>query len=119
VQAIVNPELFRDYYAHHPSGAWSGVDSTDAHTRQVRFTNLVPGQPYLFAVIALDRAGDYSPDFNLEANMLQFVPGYPRTPPTVSTARDPRAGIELPYPQGGFCDCRRPRFPRRCGPGST
>jgi hypothetical protein len=118
VQAIVNPELFRDYYAHHPSGAWSGWDSTDAHTRQVRFTNLVPGQPYLFAVIALDRAGDYSPDFNLEANMLQFVPGYPANSADWSPLLAIHGpGLNYRYPQGGFCDCPSTEVPTQVRAG--
>src|SRR5262245_12900755 len=67
--AVNDPAAFRDYYAHHPLGAWSGWDSADVHTQHVRYTNLIPWQEYLFAVIALDRAGNYSPQFDLFTNM--------------------------------------------------
>ena len=118
VQAIVNPESFRDYSAHHPSGAWSGWDSTDAHTRQVRFTNLIPGQAYLFAVIALDRAGNYSPDFRLGTNMLPFVPGYPANSADWSPVLAIHGpGLNYRYPQGGFCDCPSTEVPTQVRAG--
>jgi flagellar hook capping protein FlgD len=118
VQAIVNPESFRDYYAHHPSGAWSGWDSTDAHTRQVRFTNLIPGQAYLFSVIALDRAGNYSPDFSTATNMLQFVPGYPPNSADWSPVLAIQGpGLRFRYPQGGFCDCPSTEVPTQVRAG--
>jgi flagellar hook capping protein FlgD len=118
VQAIVNPESFRDYYANHPLGAWSGWDSTDAHTREVRYTNLIPGQPYLFAVIALDRDGRYSPDFRLDANMLQFVPGYPANSADWSPVLSVHGpGLNFQYPQGGFCVCPSTEVPTQVRAG--
>src|SRR5262249_27174063 len=58
-----------------PTG-WAGWDSTSADTNFVQFTNLTPGNSYLFSVIAFDEAGAYSPVFTLFSNCLQFIAGY-------------------------------------------
>jgi hypothetical protein len=110
--AVNNPESLRDYYADHPLGPWAGWDSTDAHTRQVRYTNLIPSERYLFAVIALDRDGDYSPVFDLTHNLLHFIVGYPANSdewsPVLSMSGP---GFHYTYPHGGFCPCESTEIP--------
>ena len=105
--AVAHPESFRDYYANHPLGAWTGWESTDAHTTHARFSNLNWKAEYLFAVIALDRAGNYSPAFDLSANLLHFFTGdildyYSQWPPVITMSGP---GFRYTYPGGGFCNC--------------
>jgi len=118
--AVNDPSAFRDYYAHHPLGPWAGWDSSDVHTQHVRYTNLVPWQEYLFAVIALDRAGHYSPQFDLFTNMLLFVPGYPNNSdewaPVLSMSGP---GFRYTYPHGGFCACESTEIPARVHDGQS
>lgn len=71
-RAVLNPDSLRRYYAPN----FVGWDSTSAETTQVQFTNLTPGQNYLFAVVGFDEAGAYSPIFNLNGNMLRFRPSF-------------------------------------------
>ncbi|MEO5619071.1 MAG: hypothetical protein ABIS67_14980 [Candidatus Eisenbacteria bacterium] len=67
--AITNPDSVRRYYAPRH---WAGWDSTGADTTFKQYNDLVPGQDYLFCVIAIDEAGAYSPIFNLNTNMLNM-----------------------------------------------
>ena len=70
------PDSLRRYYEHHRLGPWAGWDSTSADTTQVQFTNLIPGNEYVFAVIAFDEAGAYSPLFRYSTNMIKLKVGY-------------------------------------------
>ncbi len=72
--AVSNPDSLRTYYANHPLGPWAGWDSTAADT--TRFTNLIPGDFYVFCVIAFDEAGDYSPVFSFTTNMTRIRVGF-------------------------------------------
>jgi hypothetical protein len=79
---------------------WAGWDSTSADTNFVQFTNLTPGQSYVFVVIAFDEAGAYSPVFSLDSNMLQFTCGF-------AAANGPRIHIfnqfiDFTYESGGY-----------------
>jgi len=67
--ALTNPDSVRRYYAPRN---WAGWDSTSADTTTKQFTNLVPGQDYMFCVIAFDEAGAYSPVFTQNSNMLNM-----------------------------------------------
>jgi hypothetical protein len=110
--AISDPAAFRDYYANHPQGPWTGWSATSAHTPHVLFTNMVPAVEHVFAVIALDRAGNYSPAFGLTTNMLHFVSGYPTdTGPWAPVLSLSGPGLRHTYPQGGFCDCEATEIP--------
>jgi hypothetical protein len=51
---------------------FAGWDSVPGDTTSVQYTNMVPATEYLFTVVAIDEAGDYSPDFSLDSNMLLF-----------------------------------------------
>jgi hypothetical protein len=70
--AISNPDSLRRFYAPD----FAGWDSVGGDTNTVRYTNLSPGQLYLFVVVGFDEAGAYSPIFNLDTNMLRFLVGY-------------------------------------------
>ncbi len=74
--AIFNPDSLRRYYQDHPLGPWAGWDSTSAETTQVQFTNLTPGNLYVFVVIAFDEAGAYSPLFDFTSNMIKLQVGF-------------------------------------------
>jgi hypothetical protein len=47
-------------------------DSTPADTTEFQYTNLIPGDTYLFAVTGFDEAGAYDPEFVYGSNLLQF-----------------------------------------------
>jgi hypothetical protein len=65
------PDSLRRFYAER---AFAGWDSVGPDSTSVTYSNLAPGTPYLFAIIAIDEAGAYSPDFSLSANMLTMIP---------------------------------------------
>jgi hypothetical protein len=71
-RAVLDPDSVRRFYAPD----FAGWDSTSADTTQVQFTNLTPGQNYIFVVVAFDEAGAYSPLFDLGGNMLRFRVGF-------------------------------------------
>ena len=70
--AVQNPDSLRRYYAP----TFAGWDSTSGDTTSVRFSRLIPNQNYVFVVIAIDEAGDYSPVFGLNSNMSRFRVGF-------------------------------------------
>jgi hypothetical protein len=79
---------------------WAGWDSTSADTQFVQFTNLTPGNSYLFVVIGFDEAGAYSPVFDLNSNILQLAAGF-------ASANGPRIHIfnqfiDFVYDSGGY-----------------
>jgi hypothetical protein len=74
----IDPERLRRLFAPSFAG-WDSVCATDpdgtvqsCDTTTFQYTNLPPNQTYLFAVVAFDEAGAYSPTFNLRSNMLRF-----------------------------------------------
>src|SRR5207249_6196845 len=71
--ARTNPDSLRRYFANHPAGPWAGWDSTSAESTHVELRNLAIGSPCLFVVVAFDEAGDYSPTFDLNTNMLGML----------------------------------------------
>jgi hypothetical protein len=96
IQALVDPDSLRRFYA--PS--FAGWDSVGGEVNFVNLHDLVPGQNYLFAVIAIDQAGAYSPLFSADQNMLQF-----HVDPAASLG--PQITINTPslsytFPSGGF-----------------
>jgi hypothetical protein len=70
--ATTDPDSVRRFYAP----GFVGWDSTSADTTDVQFTNLTPGQNFIFVVISIDEAGAYSPIFDLNSNMLRFRVGF-------------------------------------------
>ena len=65
---LTDPDTLRRYYAP----TFQDWDSTSAESTSVQFTNLPSGQNYIFAVVAIDEQGDYSPLFNFNTNLLRF-----------------------------------------------
>jgi len=69
-QANLKPDLVRQYYAPRN---WAGWDSLPGDTTQKQYTNLTPGQEFMFVVVAFDEAGAYSPLFSRSNNMVYFI----------------------------------------------
>ena len=69
VSWLVDPDSLRRRDAPGGFADWdsSGRDSTSAH-----YTNLTIGRTFIFALVAYDQAGAYSPVFSLDENMVQF-----------------------------------------------
>ncbi len=94
--ALLDPDSLRRYYAPD----FAGWDSTDAETRSVQLFNLTPGATYLFAVIAYDEAGAYSPIFSLSSNLLRFRADLATTlGPTITMWNN---FFSFTYPGGGY-----------------
>jgi hypothetical protein len=70
--ALTDPDSVRRYYAPE----FRGWTRTPADTTEVQFTNLTPGQNFIFVVVGFDEAGAYSPIFDLNGNMLRFRVGF-------------------------------------------
>ncbi len=71
--AVANPDSLRRYYAPDFE-SWTSVANTPGVGGQVTLTDLVPGDDYLFVVVAFDAEGAYSPVFSLNSNMLRMRP---------------------------------------------
>lgn len=96
-KAQLYPDSLRQFYAERNFAGW---DSVGGDTTFVQYTGLTPGTPYVFAVIGIDEAGAYSPDFSLESNMLRFTPGFASTLGPVFTVFN--ESITYTYPSGGY-----------------
>jgi hypothetical protein len=107
--AVVNPDSLRRYYADHPLGPWTGWTSTSPTVTEAEFDDLIPNEPYLFAVIAFDRAGRYTQAFTLSTNMLRFNVGFAGYQGPVLTMTGP--GLNYTYPHGGYCACAAAEIP--------
>ena len=95
-QALADPDLLRRFYAP----TFADWDSVGGDVRSTNLRDLVPGQEYLFVVVAIDQAGAYSPVFSADANMLQF-----HVDPTLTLG--PRISMSsstfsYTFPSGGF-----------------
>jgi len=96
VQALGDPDALRRFYAP----TFAGWDSVGGDTSFATLHDLVPGQEYLFVVVAIDQAGAYSPVFSADVNMLQF-----HVDPTLTLG--PQISIQAPgfaytFPSGGL-----------------
>lgn len=95
-RALLDPDSLRRFYAPH----FTGWDSTDAETRSVQLLNLAPGATYIFAVVAFDEAGAWSPAFSLNTNMLRLRADF-------ATSLGPKITVSnnvftFTYPSGGY-----------------
>lgn len=63
-----NPDTLRALYAPRFT-SWDSLSGTDT---SLVIRDLTPGQAYLFALIAIDEAGAWSPVLSLDENLLQF-----------------------------------------------
>src|SRR5262249_33435894 len=71
--ARLDPASLRRYYAPR---YWAGWDSLPGDTTQKQFTGLTPDQEYVFAVVAFDEVGAYSPIFDFSNTMIFFKVTY-------------------------------------------
>jgi hypothetical protein len=60
-------------YRSELAAGFAGWDSVGGDTTSARFTNLSPGNHYLFMVIAIDEAGARSPVLSVDENLLQIA----------------------------------------------
>ncbi|MCC6350096.1 MAG: hypothetical protein IT347_10965 [Candidatus Eisenbacteria bacterium] len=63
-----NPDTLRTLFAPRFAG-WDSLGGADT---SLVLRDLTPGQAYLFALVAIDRAGAWSPVLSLDENLLQF-----------------------------------------------
>jgi len=96
IVAILDPDSLRRRYA--PTFAeW---DSVPGDVTSATLQNLVPGQNYIFVVVAFDEAGAYSPVFTPASNMLNFYVSATVTNGPVLSISNPVFSYQ--YPAGGF-----------------
>ena len=87
---------------------FAGWDSTGPDQGWVQYANLTPGDEYLFAVVAIDNAGDYSPVFDLNTNMLRMYVVRPGTyGPRITFFN---STFSYTYASGGFPSPLDPRW---------
>lgn len=74
-EVIFNPDLLKQRYApeFRAEDGWVEVDGS---ATSVRLTNLNPGTNYVFAVVAFDEAGAFSPRFSLATNVIRLRATY-------------------------------------------
>lgn len=93
---LADPDTLRQLFAP----TFASWDSLPGDARSVEVRNLVPGQNYVFAVVAIDQAGAYSPVFTASSNLLAFhVNATASLGPTI-TITSPT--FTYTYPSGGF-----------------
>lgn len=68
VAILADPDTLRRRFAP----AFADWDSLPGSAHGLDLRNLVPGQSFIFAVVAIDRAGAYSPVFSASSNLLWF-----------------------------------------------
>jgi len=59
-------------YRREQAAGFAGWDSVGGDTTSARFTNLSPGNHFLFLVLAIDEAGAMTPILSLDENVLQI-----------------------------------------------
>ena len=64
-----NPDTLRALYAP----GFAGWDSVGGSVTSVTYSNLGPNQYFLFAITAIDDAGDYDPVFSTVSNVLEIL----------------------------------------------
>ncbi len=97
-EAIRDPNAFRIFFAPN----FVGWDSSSTDTTTVQYTNLSPNTDYLFAVVAFDEAGAYSPIFSLDTNMLRLRTTFAGSNGPVITMFN--EFFFYRYPSGGYCN---------------
>jgi hypothetical protein len=96
--ALADPDSLRRYYAPQ-FATW---DSVSGDTTTIQLCNLSVGQEYVIAIVAFDEAGDYSPVFSLNTNMLHFRVGFAKSlGPRITFFNET---IVYTYPGGGYVD---------------
>lgn len=96
LEILLRPDSLRRRYG--PS--FSEWDSFPGDTSSVVLRNLVPGQKYIFAVVAFDEAGAYSPVFSFDHNLMYFTCTYAaREGPRLSLSNE---YFSYNYDTGGY-----------------
>ena len=93
---LADPDTLRRLFAP----TFAGWDSLPGDARAVEVRNLVPGQNYIFAVVAIDQAGAYSPVFTATSNLLAFHVNAAASLGPIITISSPT--FSFTYPSGGF-----------------
>ncbi len=108
---LLEPDALRRHYAP----AFATWDSVTGDTCKAVVRSMVPGSEYVFAVVAIDEAGAYSPVFTLGTNLFRFGCSYAGTAGpritiwseyfyyrylTASYNTDPTTAIAIEVPSG-------------------
>jgi hypothetical protein len=96
LEILLRPDSLRRRFAP----TFSEWDSVSGDTTSITLRNLVPNTKYIFAVVAFDEAGAYSPVFSFDHNLLYFTCTY-------SAREGPRLTIanqyfSYTYDSGGY-----------------
>ena len=112
--AVSKPDSFRDVFAPN----FAGWDSIEGSVTSVQFTGLTPDQEYVFAIVAFDEAGAWSPVFNLDTNMLRFRVGIAANlGPTITASSD---FFEYTWLRSSYCPtCASSEFAMEMPAGRT
>jgi len=106
--AITFPDSLRRFYAPAFDG-WTVAPHKAGVGGEVTLTDLVPGQNYLFAVVAFDAEGAYSPVFSLNSNMLRMRAVFAETSgPRITLLMDVLNEEFYPAPPGRTVDVDYP-----------
>ena len=95
---LADPDTLRRRFAP----AFADWDSLPGSVHGLELRNMVPGQRYVFAVVAIDRAGAYSPVFTASSNVLQFHVEAAGSLGPVITLSSP--SFSYTFPGGGIFD---------------
>ena len=93
---LADPDTLRRRYAPE----FAGWDSLPGSASGLELRNMVPGQSYVFAVVAIDQAGAFSPVFAANSNVLRFHVDNAAFLGPVITLSSP--SFSYTYPGGGF-----------------
>ncbi|MFN8586874.1 MAG: hypothetical protein U0704_03655 [Candidatus Eisenbacteria bacterium] len=87
---ITDPQRAWRYFSGTNFAGW---DSTGADSAFADLRGLVPAEsPYVFAVVAQDEAGAWSPDWSMQTNLLRFIA-------ELSGNASPRLAVVSPFVQ--------------------
>lgn len=93
---LADPDTLRRRFAPE----FAGWDSLAGSVNGAELRNMTPGQSYVYAVVAIDRAGAYSPVFNFNSNLLWFhVTSAVSLGPIITLSS---SNFSFTYPSGGI-----------------
>jgi hypothetical protein len=80
----ITPGLVQQYFEADAPNFFASWDSVAGDTTSRFYEGLTPGTRYYFAIVAFDEAGAYEPRFNLDTNVLQFIPTLDKLGPVIT-----------------------------------
>ncbi|MEQ1831664.1 MAG: hypothetical protein ABL977_01330 [Candidatus Eisenbacteria bacterium] len=93
---LADPDTLRRRFAPE----FAGWDSLAGSVHGAELRNMTPGQSYVYAVVAIDRAGAFSPVFGLNSNVLWFhVTSAVSLGPVITLSS---SNFSFTYPSGGI-----------------